>query len=77
MRDVPASRSCLTHSPEIGIRCVNECEVDFLQMLLHVRKDKPRDIVHDLYKVIDVQNRALRMSIERPKGSQQRTASWQ
>ena len=57
----------MTDIPDLGIRWVNEREVDLVRMLLHVLKDMPHDMPHDADKVIDVLNRVLRVSTEDSK----------
>ena len=59
----------MTDIPDLGVRWVNEREVDLVRMLLHVLKDMPHDMPHDSDKVIDVLNRVLRVSTEDSKAN--------
>ncbi|RPD67165.1 atypical/PIKK/TRRAP protein kinase [Lentinus tigrinus ALCF2SS1-7] len=54
----------MTDIPELGIRWVNDREVDLVRMLLHVLKDMPHDMSHDADSVVDVLTRVLRVSTE-------------
>ena len=54
----------MTDIPELGVRWVNEREVDLVRVLLHVLKDMPHDMSHDADSVIDVLTRVLRVSTE-------------
>ncbi|EJF61235.1 atypical/PIKK/TRRAP protein kinase [Dichomitus squalens LYAD-421 SS1] len=59
----------MTDIPDLGVRWVNQREVDLVRMLLHVLKDMPHDMPHDADKVIDVLNRVLRVSTEDSKAN--------
>ncbi|KAI0832419.1 atypical/PIKK/TRRAP protein kinase [Trametes gibbosa] len=52
----------MTNIPDLGVRWVNEREVDLVRMLLHVLKDMPHDLPHDADTVVDVLHRVLRVS---------------
>ncbi|KAI0638186.1 atypical/PIKK/TRRAP protein kinase [Trametes polyzona] len=52
----------MTNIPDLGVRWVNEREVDLVRMLLHVLKDMPHDLPHDAGTVVDVLHRVLRVS---------------
>ncbi|KAI9063246.1 atypical/PIKK/TRRAP protein kinase [Trametes sanguinea] len=52
----------MTNIPDLGVRWVNEREVDLVRMLLHVLKDMPHDLPHDADTVMDVLHRVLRVS---------------
>ncbi|KAI0335467.1 atypical/PIKK/TRRAP protein kinase [Cubamyces sp. BRFM 1775] len=52
----------MTNIPELGVRWVNEREVDLVRMLLHVLKDMPHDLPHDADTVVDVLHQVLRVS---------------
>ncbi|KAH9943440.1 atypical/PIKK/TRRAP protein kinase [Epithele typhae] len=54
----------MTDITDLGVRWVNEREVDLVRMLLHVLKDMPHDMPHDADSVIDVLHRVLRVSTE-------------
>lgn len=52
----------MTNIPDLGVRWVNERELDLVRMLLHVLKDMPHDLPHDADTVVDVLHRVLRVS---------------
>ena len=52
----------MTEVPDLGVRWINDREVDLVRMLLHVLKDVPHDLPHDADSVVDVLNRVLRVS---------------
>lgn len=51
----------MTNISDLGVRWVNEREVDLVRMLLHVLKDMPHDLPHDADTVVDVLHRVLRV----------------
>ncbi|KAI0921097.1 hypothetical protein AcW2_006184 [Taiwanofungus camphoratus] len=54
----------MTHTPDLGVKWVNDREVDLVRTLFHVLKDMPYDLPHDVDEVIDVLMRVLRVSNE-------------
>lgn len=60
----------MTAIPDLGVRWVNEREVDLVRMLLHVLKDMPHDMSHDADSVVDVLHRVLRVSTVDPPANE-------
>jgi transformation/transcription domain-associated protein len=52
----------MTCTPDLGIKWINDREVDLVRTLLHVLKDMPYDLPRDVDDVVDVLIRVLRVS---------------
>ena len=51
----------LTATPDLGVRWIQDREVDFVRTLLHILKDLPYDLPRDVGDVVDVLKRVLRV----------------
>jgi transformation/transcription domain-associated protein len=52
----------MTCTPELGVKWINDREFDLVRTLLHILKDLPFDLPHDVDDVVDVLTRVLRVS---------------
>jgi transformation/transcription domain-associated protein len=52
----------MTCTPDLGVKWINDREVDLVRTLLHILKDLPFDIPRDIDEVIDVLKRVLQVS---------------
>jgi len=52
----------MTCTPDLGIKWVNDREVDLVRTLLHILKDLPFDLPRDIEDVFDVLKRVLQVS---------------
>jgi transformation/transcription domain-associated protein len=52
----------MTCTPDLGIKWINDREVDLVRTLLHILKDLPFDLPRDIDDVVDVLTRVLRVS---------------
>jgi transformation/transcription domain-associated protein len=52
----------MTCTPDLGVKWINDREVDLVRTLLHVLKDMPYDLPRDVDDVVDVLIRVLRVS---------------
>ena len=52
----------LTNTPDLGVKWVNDREVDFIRTLLHILKDLPYDLHRNVSEVMDVLKQVLRVS---------------
>jgi transformation/transcription domain-associated protein len=52
----------MTCTPDLGVKWINDREVDLVRTLLHVLKDLASDLPRDVDDVVDVLIRVLRVS---------------
>ena len=52
----------MTYTPDLGVKWINDREVDLVRTLLHILKDLASDLPRDVDDVIDVLIRVLRVS---------------
>jgi transformation/transcription domain-associated protein len=52
----------MTRTPDLGVKWINDCEVELVRTLLHVLKDLPYDLPRDVDDVLDVLTGVLRVS---------------
>ncbi|KII95163.1 hypothetical protein PLICRDRAFT_693420 [Plicaturopsis crispa FD-325 SS-3] len=56
----------MTCTPDLGVKWVNDREVELVRTLLHILKDLPFDLPRDIDDVVDVLMRVLRVSNNDP-----------
>ncbi|EGO01921.1 hypothetical protein SERLA73DRAFT_166433 [Serpula lacrymans var. lacrymans S7.3] len=52
----------MTCTPTLGVKWINDREIDLVRTLLHILKDLPYDLPRDIDDVVDVLQRVLRVS---------------